>query len=127
MRKHVSFIPEEELWALLGEGKRKRRIGIDVDLNTEHARLLVEKAKAEPIFVSSPVPAMKAKKNPAEMNAMREAFHRADNVVEQAIRWALAEIQKGAGSPNSASPSASRNSSSSTAPRPFFSDHQRRG
>lgn len=94
-RHEVRFVAESELWTLIGKGTKHRKVGIDPDLNTEHARLRIRETGAKVILVPSPIPNMKAKKNSAEMKAMQDAFHRADHVVERAIRWALSEVQKG--------------------------------
>lgn len=94
-RDGIRFVSEDEIWTLIGQRTRRKRVGIDPDLNTEQARLRIEKTGAKAVLIDSPVPRMKARKNPSEIRAMQDAFHRADHVVERAIRWALSEVLNG--------------------------------
>jgi len=59
------------------------RVGIDAGGTTAAARDALVAAGAEPVAAASPLAALKARKNEAELAAMREAFRRADLVVEQ--------------------------------------------
>lgn len=94
-RDRVLFVPESELWTLMGKKAKRRRIAFDPDGNSEWGRLQIEKTGAEAVPMRSPIQAMKAKKNPAELTAMKEAFARADGVVEDAIAWACGEVVAG--------------------------------
>lgn len=90
-REGIFFVPEQELWSLMGKKKRKR-VGFDPSHNTEQGRLSIAKTGATPVSVTSPIAELKAKKTPEELASMREAFARADRVVEAAIAWVTAEV-----------------------------------
>lgn len=94
-RPDVRFVPERELWTLIGPKSGRARIGYDAEHNTEHGRQAIEHAKATAVRIESPVAKMKAKKTPAELRSMKAAFRRADQVVDAVIRWACARVQAG--------------------------------
>ncbi len=94
-RERVLFVPEAELWTLMGKKAKRKRIAFDPAYNTEQARAAIEKTGAEPISVSSPIGPMKAKKNKAEMRSMQDAFARADRVMTSAIEWLCKRVVKG--------------------------------
>lgn len=85
-RPAITLLPEAELWRRLG-AKKKLRVGYDRLNNTEQARLAIEARGARAIAVESPIGAMKARKNPAELKAMTAAFARADRVVDESAAW----------------------------------------
>ena len=94
-RKSVTFLTESELWSTISAPQKGRlRIGYDPDHNTEHARQALD-ANAEAVEVSSPIANMKAHKTPAELHSMKDAFQRADRVVDTVIRWACREVTAG--------------------------------
>lgn len=93
-RDQILFVPEAEFWTLMGKKAKRKRIAYDPGNNTEQGRLAIEKTGADAIAVSSPISPMKAKKNKAELNAMQEAFRRADAVVSKAAAWLCDEVAK---------------------------------
>ena len=100
-RPDVDFVSESKLWRAIGKtGKTSKkggfeRVGYDPDDNTEHARALIERRKGTAVPVSSPVGPMKAYKTAAELDSMKDAFRRADQVVDTVIRWANTEVRSG--------------------------------
>ncbi len=94
-RRRVQFVNEEAFWALFGPKPAVHRVGYDVDHNTVQARLMIERAHAEPVASTSPVPAMKSNKSAGELKSMKDAFRRADQVVHAVIQWACRQIQTG--------------------------------
>lgn len=88
-RPSLRFVPEAELWSSLGACGR---VGFDPHHNTELGRHLIGAAGATAVAVESPIGAMKARKHPAELRSMTEAFARADEVVSEAQRWLCAEV-----------------------------------
>ncbi|MCC7386704.1 MAG: M24 family metallopeptidase [Deltaproteobacteria bacterium] len=86
-RDSILFVPEAELWTLIGKKTKRERVGFDPHHNTEHARSQIEKTGATAVSVESPIGPLKAKKNPAELQVMIAAFARADEVVSEAQRW----------------------------------------
>lgn len=93
-RDRILFVPEQEFWTLMGKKAKRKRIAYDPGDNTEQGRLFIEKTGAEAVPVSTPIAPMKAKKNKAELKAMREAFSRADGVVTKAASWLCSEVAK---------------------------------
>ena len=93
-RPRVRFVELADFWSLLGR-EGIGRVGFDPDHNTEAARSAIEANGAESVAVHSPIAAFKAYKTPAELRSMKDAFRRADQVVDVAIRWACAEVQAG--------------------------------
>lgn len=94
-RPELTFVPESELWSLVGARKKRRRIGFDRATCTEHARLMIEATGAKLVTMESPVGPMKAKKNAKELDVMVGAFRKADAVVDQAARWLCGEVVRG--------------------------------
>lgn len=88
-RPTLRFVPEAELWSSLGTCGR---VGFDPHHNTELGRHLIGAAGATAVAIESPVGPMKARKHPAELRSMTEAFARADEVVSEAQRWLCAEV-----------------------------------
>jgi Xaa-Pro aminopeptidase len=86
-RDQVLFVPEAEFWTLMGKKSKRKKIAYDPSSNTEQARLAIERTGAESISITTPLSNMKAKKNPAELKSMIEAFEKADRVVDQAASW----------------------------------------
>lgn len=72
-----------------------QRVGYDPDGTTVDVLRALEAKGAVPVALPSPVVALKARKNPAELRAMREAFRRADGVVEQAQAFVHARVDAG--------------------------------
>lgn len=89
-RKDIRFLPEADLFALIG--KKAKKVLLDPGQNTELARTRVETLGAQVVFGPTPIAEMKAMKNSAEMAAMQDAFRRADTVVAEAIAWACKEV-----------------------------------
>lgn len=94
-RDDVMFVPEAELWTMVGRRSKRPRVLFDKAGSTELTRSLLEKTGAKLVFADSPVGPMKAKKNPAELAAMVGAFRRADAVVDGAARWLMNEVTAG--------------------------------
>lgn len=94
-RDDVLFVPEAELWTLMGKKSKRKAIALDAAENTEQARLQVEATGAEVVLTTSPLGPMKATKNAAELKVMQDAFRRADLAVNEAIQWANKEVVVG--------------------------------
>jgi Xaa-Pro aminopeptidase len=94
-RPSIMFVPEAELWTLIGKKARRRRVGYDRQLNTVLGRSQIEATGAEAVPLDSPIGPLKAKKNPAELAAMTAAFARADAVIDRAIHWLQSEVLSG--------------------------------
>ena len=94
-RQHVMFVPEPEMWSLIGERGKRTRVGYDRSQNSELGREQIEQTKATAVLVESPVGPLKAKKNKAEITAMTAAFAKADLVVDQAQRWLCDRVVAG--------------------------------
>lgn len=94
-RPSVLFVPEQELATLIGKKTKRPRVGFDPKNNTEQARLLLVETGATIVEVDTPLAAMKARKNRAELELMIRAFARADAVVEKASRWLINSVIKG--------------------------------
>lgn len=71
------------------------RVGYDPDGVTADVVQAIRARGATPVPVPSPVAALKAKKNPAELKAMRAAFARADAVVEAAQAYVHRRVDAG--------------------------------
>lgn len=71
------------------------KVGYDPDGATVAVVQALRDAGAEPVAATSPLVAMKARKNEAELAAMRDAFRRADRVVEQAQAFVDARLAAG--------------------------------
>ncbi len=96
-RPGVRFVSSQELLAAvssLGGGARPRVV-IDPS-SVSVARRDALAGVAEVVALASPVVAAKAKKNPAELAAMKRALARADAVVADAQRWLVARVAEGA-------------------------------
>lgn len=91
-RDDVLFMPEAELFTLVGKKAKRKRVLLDPAQNTEWVRAQIAATGAEIILGPTPVAAMKANKNRGEQAAMQDAFRRADTVVAEAIAWACAEV-----------------------------------
>lgn len=94
-RDDVLFVPEAELWTLVGKKAKRKTVLLDPSQNTEQARRQLSSSGAEIVLAPTPIAAMKAKKNPAELASMQAAFRRADTVVAEAIAWANQEVAAG--------------------------------
>ncbi len=94
-REHVMFVPEAELWGLIGKKAKRKRVGYDRSQNSELGRERIEDTGAKAVLVTSPIGPMKATKNKAEITAMTAAFARADLVVDQAQRWLCDRVVAG--------------------------------
>lgn len=71
------------------------RVGYDPDGTTADVLQTIKARGAVPVAVASPVVAMKARKNPAELAVMKDAFAKADAVVEQAQAFVHAKVDAG--------------------------------
>jgi Xaa-Pro aminopeptidase len=71
------------------------RVGYDPDGVTADVVQTIEKRGCKPVAVASPVAALKAKKNDAELAAMKAAFAKADAVVEAAQAFVHARLDAG--------------------------------
>lgn len=94
-RDQVLFVPEAEFWTLMGKKSKRKRIAFDPHHNTEQARLAIERTGATALSVTTPVQAMKAKKNAAELRSMVEAFERADRVIDEVSNWLMSDVVAG--------------------------------
>lgn len=94
-RDAILFMPESELWTLIGHRTKRKRVAYDPSGTTLQAKSRIEKSGAEAVPITTPIAAMKSKKNRAELAAMAEAFRRADQVVAKAIRWLCDQIKTG--------------------------------
>lgn len=94
-RDQVLFVPEAEFWTLMGKKSKRKRIAYDPHHNTEQARLAIERTGAVALAVTTPVQAMKAKKNAAELKSMVEAFERADKVIDEVSNWLMTDVVAG--------------------------------
>ncbi|MCK6547678.1 M24 family metallopeptidase [Myxococcota bacterium] len=94
-RREITFLPENELWGLMGARKKRRKIAFDRTTCTEHARRMIEASGAKIVALDSPVGPMKAKKNAKELEVMVAAFRKADRVVDEAARWLCDEVVRG--------------------------------
>ena len=71
------------------------RVGYDPAGATPAALQQLRAAGLEPVVLASPLQELKAKKTPEELAAMRQAFARADAVVEQAVAFVQERIDQG--------------------------------
>ncbi|MBI4820827.1 MAG: M24 family metallopeptidase [Deltaproteobacteria bacterium] len=94
-RPDIDFTTEDDIYRLVGKGRKLRRIGYDKSQNTRAAVLAIEATGATAVEITSPVGPMKARKNEAELAVMVDAFARADSVVDQATRWVCDEVVSG--------------------------------
>lgn len=94
-REGVLFMPEAELWTMVGRKAKRRRVAFDPANNTVQARGQLEKVGAQLIEVDAPLQPVRAKKSVSELRVMKAAFARADAVVEGVIAWVCAEVEKG--------------------------------
>lgn len=98
-RPDVRFVSSQALLeeaVKLGVGDAKPRVVIDPASVSVAQRDALVAAGVEAVSLASPVVAAKAKKNPAELAAMKRALARADAVVADAQRWLLARVSEGA-------------------------------
>lgn len=94
-REAVLFMPEAELWTMVGKKAKRRRVAFDPANNTVQARGQLEKVGAQIVEVDAPLQPVRARKSPSELSAMKEAFRRADKVVETVIGWACSAVENG--------------------------------
>lgn len=94
-RDDVLFMPEAELFTLVGKKAKRKKVLLDPSQNTERVRAQVEATGASIVLGPTPVSAMKAAKNAGEQACMQDAFRRADTVVAEAIKWACTEVVAG--------------------------------
>lgn len=94
-REAVMFMPENELWTLVGKKARRRKVAFDPANNTVQARDQLDKVGATRVEVSVPLQPIRARKTPEELRCMQEAFRRADEVVTDVIAWACASVEAG--------------------------------
>ncbi len=97
-RPGVRFVSDEGVFEALrraGGGSRTARVALDPASTSVALRDRVASLPAEVVPMTSPLSAPKAKKNPAELDAMRRAFASADGVVAEATRWLLARVAEG--------------------------------
>ncbi len=84
----VELMSEAELWSWL-EGGGVALLGFDPGHTVQSVRDRWTSAGLASVSVKTTLAALKAKKSPAELSVMREAFSRADRVVAATIRWAV--------------------------------------
>jgi Xaa-Pro aminopeptidase len=94
-RPAIRFVDENALFDEVKKLGAKAVIAMDPAGTTQSMRLHLENAGATVVSAASPFTAMKAKKTPAELRAMREAFKRADRVVADAQRWLIDRVLGG--------------------------------
>jgi Xaa-Pro aminopeptidase len=71
------------------------QVGYDPASTTAAVVSAIREAGGEPVSMPSPLDPMKARKTPAELGAMREAFVKADRVVAQAQAFVRARLDAG--------------------------------
>lgn len=95
VRESVLFMPEAELWTLVGKKAKRRRVAFDPDNNTVQAKEQLERVGAQLIEVAAPLQALRARKTPEELASMKDAFQKADRVVTEVIAWACEAVEEG--------------------------------
>ena len=95
-REPVLFVPEAELWSLVGRKAKRKRVAFDPANNTLQARMQLEKVGAQVVELKAPLQRVRARKNDEEIATMQDAFRKADRVVEQSIAWACRSVVDGA-------------------------------
>ena len=88
----VEVVPEAEWTSRLQRGAR---VAYDPHGSTPAAIGELRAAGAEPVALASPLQELKARKTPEELQAMRDAFARADAVVEQAVAFVQERVDAG--------------------------------
>jgi Xaa-Pro aminopeptidase len=91
-RPQLRTVAEGDVAALLSNLGSKAIVAADPGGTTVAMRRGLEAAGISVINKTSPLTAMKAKKTPAELRAMREAFKKADRVVHAAQRWLVEQV-----------------------------------
>lgn len=97
-RPDVHFVTREALLDVLrsfAAGGRRGRVALDPASVPVARRNELEALGVEVLLLPSPVVAAKARKNPAELAAMRSALARADRVVFDAQRWLQRVVGEG--------------------------------
>lgn len=94
-RPGVRFVTHDELLAAVRALGAKARVVIDPSSVSVARRDSLAALGVEVVALASPLVAAKAKKNPAELAAMKRALGRADAVVAEAQRWLLARVAEG--------------------------------
>ncbi len=95
VRQDILFVPEAELWTLVGKKAKRKRVALDPAHTTLQARTMLEKAGTEIVERDAPLAPLRAKKNEAELGAMKRAFAAADRVVSGAIDWLNGQVSAG--------------------------------
>ncbi|MEI8255534.1 MAG: M24 family metallopeptidase [Deltaproteobacteria bacterium] len=95
-RPSIRFVEERAFADALRALGAGAVVAVDAAGTTAAMRTLIEQCSAKVITRTSPFTAMKAKKTPAELRAMRSAFQRADRVVAAAQRWLIEQVVSGA-------------------------------
>ncbi|MFO0609548.1 MAG: M24 family metallopeptidase [Polyangiales bacterium] len=97
-RPGVRFVTREALLEVVrsfAADGRRGRVALDPASVPVARRAELEALGVKVLPVASPVVAAKAKKNPAELAAMKSALGRADRVVADAQRWLQAAVGEG--------------------------------
>jgi len=97
-RPTVRFVDDDALWALLASlsrDGRKARVALDPASVSAGLRDRVEALGLDVLATTSPVVAAKAKKTPPELDAMKRALGRADQVVDRAQTWLNEQVTRG--------------------------------
>lgn len=94
-RPDIDFVGEPELWRSIGGRRGYRKIGFDGANNTVAAELRIRGSRAKIIPMQTPLQPIRARKLPSELDAMQDAFRRADAVVARSIDWACKEVDAG--------------------------------
>jgi len=92
----IELCPEKDLWLKLQEHSTQKKLVLGVDDTKTPQNIIAElESQAELKFLEGPIKHLKAVKNKQELLHMRDAFARADKVVNTVQKWLCAEITKG--------------------------------
>lgn len=97
-RPGVRFVDDAALWALLGglsRDGRRARVALDPASVSAGLRDRAEALGLDVLALTSPVVAAKAKKTAPELDAMKRALGRADQVVARAQAWLNERVARG--------------------------------
>ncbi|MBL8602558.1 MAG: M24 family metallopeptidase [Myxococcales bacterium] len=94
-RPGVTFVAPEALFPSTLGGAVKR-VAVDPASVSVATRQALEAMGLEVLSLASPIAPVKARKTPAELDAMKRAFARADDVVAASQAWLEAQVREGA-------------------------------
>ncbi len=94
-RPDVRFVPEEELWAFVGPGADFAVVAYDPAQSTVRIKNKLQQSGAKLVEVHAPLDRYQSRKSAGELRLMTDAFHRADIVMEETIRWVNVQLAAG--------------------------------